>query len=917
MPAEAGTTEMPMIHSRSETSNSSMSLPSTGSSSELVPDEAMASRTRTAEQAACDVATGLSENPRSPKALKVRHEVNRLEFACVCQINDNKYEHEDEAIEWTLSPEELDDLEEYDHLIEAERREEIDWENVEAQLVFPRDTEHAPWLDESALAALDRLADEYELKRLTDLKVLLPPDSKEGPLVGRENPKQLSTKMVRTWREKTMPDPVTKVMRPVWLRRSRYVAREYNWLNPEREGLYAPASSALMTKVLPSLYTYLQARDGDWVLGSMDVSDAFLMVEQEVATEVSYQDPDGRARKFLLGRLLPGQRDGTAKWHRKLSQCLETDVNATACAAYPSAFRCNTPHGAVFLQTHVDDIEFLGKRAAVKQDFKPAMEKHFKVSCQLLEKPGDAMTFLKRLHVLGEGNTLTITPHPKHVERLMELVDLEPHMCNKKCPLMPGYTEIDVSSALDVQKASVFRTCIGILLYMSADLIEAQNSVRFLSQRMSSPSMRDFRMLRHLVQYLGATTNQGLLMTPEKGGLLGHEYDREWVLEAFSDSDWASQKGDRKSVSSGVVALQGNVIYTSCRSQRTIALSSAEAELYASAGVLADCMLLQVVLCTMLEIEVEALPIELHMDSSAGRQVWMRSGVGRIRHLSCRVLWVQQHVMNGRVKVSHLRGELNPADVSTKLLTRSRMRFLMYLMKVVDAYTHERIGETEYNLYLEKRTMQIAIQQVKRLEPGKMNGRAKQAIRGLVIASLTSSGMASELSEEMVCISMTSTTGIGRLVMTVLVVMVCVGFGALWLRCVRVSEPEQTDERPAANMGDDAETQTDERHFLYKYHTENIMRERASEIERLRELSNQLGAECRGLREWNTRLQESEAHLFARVQELQQVQNPTRGEIVMTGQGHVYHTSRHCEHVSRRRVTTFRKCRDCAHRDGD
>ena len=204
MPAEAGTTEMPMIHSRSETSNSSMSLPSTGSSSELVPDEAMASRTRTAEQAACDVATGLSENPRSPKALKVRHEVNRLEFACVCQINDNKYEHEDEAMEWTLSPEELDDLEEYDHLIEAERREEIDWENVEAQLVFPRDTEHA---------ALDRLADEYELKRLTDMKVLLPPDSKEGPLVGRENPKQLSTKMVRTWREKTMPDPVTKVMR--------------------------------------------------------------------------------------------------------------------------------------------------------------------------------------------------------------------------------------------------------------------------------------------------------------------------------------------------------------------------------------------------------------------------------------------------------------------------------------------------------------------------------------------------------------------------------------------------------------------------------------------------------------------------------------------------------------------------------
>ena len=59
----------------------------------------------------------------------------------------------------------------------------------------------------------------------------------------------------------------------------------------------------------------MQARDGDWVLGSMDVSDAFLVVLQEEATEVSYEVPGTKEiRKFMLGRLLPGQRDGTAKW---------------------------------------------------------------------------------------------------------------------------------------------------------------------------------------------------------------------------------------------------------------------------------------------------------------------------------------------------------------------------------------------------------------------------------------------------------------------------------------------------------------------------------------------------------------------------------------------------------------------------
>ena len=201
--------------------------------------------------------------------------------------------------------------------------------------------------------------------------------------------------------------------------------------------------------------------------------------------EVTYEVPSTREiRKFMLGRLLPGQRDGTAKWHARLTECLREEVNASCCVAYPSMFSCNTPHGPAYLQTHVDDIEFLGKRAAVKNDFKPAMEKHFKVSCQMLEKPGDTMMFLKRQHVLGEdGCSIVITPHPKHVERLLEVLSIEPHMCNKKCPLMPGYTEVDESTPLQGPEAGMYGTCIGILLYLSADLVESQKPYGFYHRR--------------------------------------------------------------------------------------------------------------------------------------------------------------------------------------------------------------------------------------------------------------------------------------------------------------------------------------------------------------------------------------------------------------------------------------------------
>ena len=40
----------------------------------------------------------------------------------------------------------------------------------------------------------------------------------------------------------------------VWLRRSRYVAREFAWLSPDRQDLFSPASSVLTVRLFPTLY---------------------------------------------------------------------------------------------------------------------------------------------------------------------------------------------------------------------------------------------------------------------------------------------------------------------------------------------------------------------------------------------------------------------------------------------------------------------------------------------------------------------------------------------------------------------------------------------------------------------------------------------------------------------------------------
>ena len=156
--------------------------------------------------------------------------------------------------------------------------------------------------------------------------------------------------------------------------------------------------------------------------------------------------------------MLPGQRKADR---------LKTEVSATVCSVSPNIFRCDTRLGPIYLQTHVDDIEYVGMLQAVDECLIPAMEKCFKISNRSIIKAGDEMDFLKRKHVLRPDGSLLIMAHPKHCEKLCQLLGIDPQTCGKKCPLMPGYTEVDTSSLLKSRGASVYRTCIGILLYLA------------------------------------------------------------------------------------------------------------------------------------------------------------------------------------------------------------------------------------------------------------------------------------------------------------------------------------------------------------------------------------------------------------------------------------------------------------------
>ena len=80
------------------------------------------------------------------------------------------------------------------------------------------------------------------------------------------------------------------------------------------------------------------------------------------------------------------------------------------------------------------------------------------------------------------------------------------------------------------------------------------------------------------------------------------------------------------------------------------------------------------------------------LDNTAAKQVLQRSGVGMIRHLSCRILWVQDLVKRKQPETASIPTKENYADLGTKKLTQDRMHYLMHGVGVFNEKSGELVG---------------------------------------------------------------------------------------------------------------------------------------------------------------------------------------------------------------------------------
>jgi hypothetical protein len=210
---------------------------------------------------------------------------------------------------------------------------------------------------------------------------------------------------------------------------------------------------------------------------------------------------------------------------------------------------------------------------------------------------------------------------------------------------------------------------VGILLHVVMDRGDLCFAVRLTAQHLREPTVQSMDRLRRVIKYAYGTRHDELKF--ERA-----EAIRELYL--FSDSDWAGNKTTRKSATCAVIRVGHCSLAVLARGQAVRAQSSCEAEFYGAATAVMEGAHLQQLLAWM------SLPLRMRLatDSSAARSAMMRRGVGRMRHMEVKVLWLQDMVARGRCLVDKVPGVENPADIGTKPLSKETYQKLRVMLAI-------------------------------------------------------------------------------------------------------------------------------------------------------------------------------------------------------------------------------------------
>jgi hypothetical protein len=182
---------------------------------------------------------------------------------------------------------------------------------------------------------------------------------------------------------------------------------------------------------------------------------------------------------------------------------------------------------------------------------------------------------------------------------------------------------------------------------------------------MANPADTHWASLKRVLRYLKGTSSLGIKFPVD-----GTKHPRQ--LYGYTDSDYANDPEDRKSITGYILYYNDSPIAWSSTKQPCITLSSTEAELVAASAATQELIWLRSILVDFVDTPVPALQLYVDNQGAVELATNNRRIGSKSKHIDMKHFYIREQVQAGTIDILPISTSANVADVFTKGLPKPR-----------------------------------------------------------------------------------------------------------------------------------------------------------------------------------------------------------------------------------------------------
>jgi hypothetical protein len=378
-----------------------------------------------------------------------------------------------------------------------------------------------------------------------------------------------------------------------------------------------------------------------------------------------------------LLKTINGIKQGPRRWHLMLKE-LMAKHGGVPCKTDPSVYVFKCPsYRTLIISTWVDDLWYY---------FDKKDEERYRVIERAIRGLFNGMKEAVELHALlgmrvrrnRNARTLTIDQQA-YTEELMKKMNLQHAKATVSPAIDKNLCKAD-SAATAEEKAELgnvpYQEAVGSLIWLSSQTRpDIAFPVSVLTRFMSNPGRKHWEAAKRVLRYLKGTANAKLTYRrrSNQSGLC--------VIEGYCDADWAADIDTRRSTTGYTILLNGNVVAWGSKKQKTVAMSTAEAEYMGMSAATEEFMWMRQFL-EEIGLKYEK-PIILRTDNTTARIIATGEvSSTRTKHIDIRYHQVRDEIERGDIRVEWVSTEKQLADILTKCLPTPRFLELRTMLGI-------------------------------------------------------------------------------------------------------------------------------------------------------------------------------------------------------------------------------------------